>query len=152
MACIAHFLFIYIIINHLFFIYSFIYYCLFICYLLIYLLLLFYHSLKYLFIYLIWCFYREIHQWMRKSLKFVGLWEGKKLFWALLEITFRGCLVRWNREWKWIFCFHSYFLVDRNEFDDSISSIWMNLGMQDWNDYLFPFQCLIIIGMEMKKK
>ena len=28
----------------------------------------------------------------------------------------------------------------------------MNLGMQDWNDYLFPFQCLIIIGKEMKKK
>ena len=31
--------------------------------------------------------------------------------------------------------------MDRNEFDDSISSIWMNLGMQDWNDYLFPFKC-----------
>ena len=31
---------------------------------------------------------------------------------------------------EWIFCFHSYFLVDINEFDDFISSIWMNLGMQ----------------------
>ena len=53
---------------------------------------------------------------------------------------------------EWIFCFHSYFLVDRNEFDDFISSIWMNLRMQDWNDYLFLFQCLIIIWIEMKKK
>ena len=51
-----------------------------------------------------------------------------------------------------IFCFISYFLVEWNEFNDSISSIWMNLGIQYWNDYLFPFQCLIIIGMEMKKK
>ena len=51
-----------------------------------------------------------------------------------------------------IFCFLSYFLVEWNEFDDFISSIWMNLGIQDWNDYLFPFQCLIIIGMKMKKK
>ena len=42
--------------------------------------------------------------------------------------------------------------MDRNKFDDSISSIWMNLGIQDWNDYLFTFQCLIIIGMKMKKK
>ena len=29
--------------------------------------------------------------------------------------------------------------MDINEFDDSISSIWMNLKMQDWNDCLFPF-------------
>ena len=42
--------------------------------------------------------------------------------------------------------------MDINEFDDFISNIWMNLRMQDWNDYLFPFKCLIIIGMEMKKK
>ena len=35
---------------------------------------------------------------------------------------------------KIIFCFLSYFLVEWNEFDDSISSIWMNLGMQNWNE------------------
>ena len=34
-----------------------------------------------------------------------------------------------------------------------ISFIWMNLEMQDdWNDYLFLFQCLIIIEIEIKKK
>ena len=42
--------------------------------------------------------------------------------------------------------------MDKNEFDDSISNILMNLGMQDWNDYLFLFQCLIIIEMKMKMK
>ena len=42
--------------------------------------------------------------------------------------------------------------MDRNEFDDSISSIWMNLGMQDWNDYLFTFQCLTIIEIEIEMK
>ena len=26
--------------------------------------------------------------------------------------------------------------MDRNEFDDSIYSIWMNLGIQDWNDFV----------------
>ena len=43
-------------------------------------------------------------------------------------------------------------IENENEFGDFIFSIWMNLGIQDWNDYLFPFQCLIIIGMKMKKK
>ena len=35
--------------------------------------------------------------------------------------------------------FHFYVLVNGNEFGDSIYNIWMNIRIQDWNDYLFPF-------------
>ena len=42
--------------------------------------------------------------------------------------------------------------MNRNEFNDYISTIWMNLRIQDWNDYLFPFQCLIIIGMRSEER
>ena len=51
--------------------------------------------------------------------------------------SFRLCLVHKNGEWKWIFWFHSYFFMNENEFDDSITNIWMNLEIKDLNDYLF---------------
>lgn len=42
----------------------------------------------------------------------------------LCSKTLWPCLVRGNRKWEWIFCSHSYFSLNRNEFGHSNSYIF----------------------------
>ena len=86
------------------------------------------------------CFKAWDFLWLSQFLDFLSFLFFLFFFFFILvshsiPMPLRGYLVHKNREWKWIFCFHSYFLVNGNKFGNSISSVWTN----DWNDYLFSF-------------
>ena len=107
MACVAHFLFICLfififnIINHLFFIYLFI--CLFIILLFTHLFIIIILSFSKIFIHLfdliIWCFDREIYQRMRKSFEICKTLRRKETLLGIIEDHLWRVEDGW-RSWK----------------------------------------------------